>query len=126
MCSGYLFVFLIDLIDKQILLTICSLLFSLRNSWVILKIIFKHLIWYFVQDLIRNFTQPYDLLFKFWEINELFNRLLSFSFYFYFLIIYNQEEIKNSIRLLRYPDLIRIWNHLTRIWNRLIRKKSDF
>jgi hypothetical protein len=33
-------------------------------------------------------------------------RLRSFSFYFYFLIIYNQEKIKNSIRLLRYPDLI--------------------
>ncbi len=34
--------------------------------------------------------------------------------YFYFLIIRNQEILKHSIRLLRYPYLIRIWNHLIR------------
>ncbi len=36
------------------------------------------------------------------------------SFYFYFSIIQNQEILKNSFRLLTYPDLIWIWNHLIR------------
>jgi len=56
--------------------------------------------------------------------NKWIIRPITFFFlFFYLLIIQNQEILKNSIRLLRYPDLIRIWNHLIR--KNLIRSDSD-
>ncbi len=70
-------------INKQIFLIFFSLLILLNNSWAILEIVFKHLIWYFVLGLIRNFTQPIKIsnckiililqyIFKIFFFNRLF------------------------------------------------------